>query len=184
MTSDSFLPRIQSVFYAVFDVHQGPKVIYQVPEGLIAVSDNVVGTPSSPVEPAPALNRERSARSASVLSGCLFHFDEISKYVIPGPLLCGRLVTCSTKNHRIIGFPMQLRGPYIRNYFSYNICFVFDRSADLSCYGPVIRKTSRVLTSCEVSLPYLSDFVTFSVAAEGVSFFIEARDLSCHAVYP
>ena len=36
----SFLPRLESVFYAVFDVDLGPKIISQVPEGLIATSSS------------------------------------------------------------------------------------------------------------------------------------------------
>ncbi|KAF8077854.1 NPR2-domain-containing protein [Lyophyllum atratum] len=149
MNSDSFLPRIQSVFYSVFDVQQGPKIIYQVPEGLIAVPESLV-TPTSPVD----YNRDRSARSTSC-NPVLFHFDDISKYVIPPSQLCGRLVTCSTKNHRVIGFPVELRGKYERNYFRYNLCFVFDRSADLSCYEPIVRKVSRVLSSCEKESGFL-----------------------------
>ncbi|KAJ4497989.1 nitrogen permease regulator 2 [Lentinula lateritia] len=107
----TFLPRIQSVFYAGFDLVAGPKIICQVPEGLIT---------------AP-----------------LFNFEEVSKLVIPGPALCGRLVICATKRHRIMGFPSQLRGKYQRNFFRFNLCFVFERTADLSCYEPIVRKISR-----------------------------------------
>ncbi|KDQ33477.1 hypothetical protein PLEOSDRAFT_1031803 [Pleurotus ostreatus PC15] len=139
---DSFLPRIESVFYAVFDVRQGPKIVYQVPEGLIA--------------PPPSLSGNPSKRSTS-LNRILFNFDDISKYVIPQPALCGRLVICSAQRYRIIGFPVNLQGEYERNYFTYNLCFVFARSADLSCYEPIVRKVSRVLTSCEEESGFLSD---------------------------
>ncbi|EMD38304.1 hypothetical protein CERSUDRAFT_48698 [Gelatoporia subvermispora B] len=134
----SFLPRIQSVFYAVFDEHQGPKIVYQVPEGLIA---------SRLFSP-----RKRATSS----SRTLFNFDDISSYVIPRSALCGRLVICATRKHRIIGFPVELRGNYERNYFRYNLCFVFERTADLSCYESVVRKVSRVLTSCEEESSFLS----------------------------
>ena len=78
--------------------------------------------------------------------------------VIPQSALCGRLVTCPTRDHRVIGFPVELPGNhYYRNYLRFNVCFVFNRSADLSCYEPVVRKVSRVLTSCEVR----SNFVMF-----------------------
>jgi hypothetical protein len=169
---DSFLPRIQSVFYAVFDVRQGPKIVYQVPEGLIAVPPPnvlitanlpaVTSTPSTPlteqfapiqppgitsrnsstsiVSPTDARPTSRSLYSPQKRSGSatriLFNFDDISKYVIPQSQLCGRLVTCSTKRHRIIGFPVELKGKYQRNYLRYNLCFVFERGADLSCYEP------------------------------------------------
>ena len=60
MMTDSFLPRIQSVFYAVFDVKQGSKIVYQVPEGLIgglapAVNGNssLPSTPSSDTHTPP-----------------------------------------------------------------------------------------------------------------------------------
>ncbi|KAF9483818.1 NPR2-domain-containing protein [Pholiota conissans] len=77
-------------------------------------------------------------------------------FVIPHPALCGRLVTCATRRHRIIGFPVELKGKYKRNYFRYNLCFVFDREADLSCYEPIVRKVSRVLKSCEEESAFLS----------------------------
>ncbi|TFK42397.1 nitrogen permease regulator 2-domain-containing protein [Crucibulum laeve] len=192
---DSFLPRIQSVFYSVFDVRQGPKIVYQVPEGLIAVPSagpsaltgppSLPPTPSSetppPISPAPGpqtvgISSRNSSTSlvsptdffrpgrnlpspqkrSNSSQRTLFNFDDISKYVIPPSALCGRLVTCSTKRHRIIGFPAELKGKYKRNYFRFNLCFVFERGADLSCYEPVVRKVSRVLTSCEEESGFLS----------------------------
>lgn len=178
----SFLPRIESVFYAVFDVHQGPKIVYQVPEGLIAVppSTSASSNPTNPSSPASAssqslvdiepatvrptsniLTPPASHRSELRLlvspqnrppssHRTLFNFDDISTFVIPRSALYGRLVICATRKHRIIGFPVELRGNYERNYFRYNLCFVFERTADLSCYEPVVRKVSRVLTACEV----------------------------------
>lgn len=185
---DSFLPRIQSVFYSIFDNQHGPKIVYQVPEALIATtpSPSSISVPPTPATDAPPSPRLSSRNSSSSLispvenrallslnspnkrstssNRVLFNFDDISKYVIPPSPLCGRLVICSTKHHRIIGFPVELRGPYERNYFRYNLCFVFDRGADLSCYEPIVRKVSRVLTSCEVrfcaySLPDTESFL-------------------------
>lgn len=187
---DSFLPRIESVFYAVFDVQQGPKIVYQVPEGLIAVPAPSVPNGNSSVPPTPSSetpspgpqssNHGLTSRnsSTSLISPTdfyrpgrhlpspqhrsnssqrtLFNFNDISMYVIPPSPLCGRLVTCSTQRHRIIGFPVELKGHYKRNYFIYNLCFVFDRGADLSCYEPVVRKVSRVLKSCEEESCFLS----------------------------
>ncbi|KXN92240.1 hypothetical protein AN958_08693 [Leucoagaricus sp. SymC.cos] len=140
---DSFLPRIQSVFYAVFDVKHGPKIVYQVPEDLIASSSGL--SASSADIRCPSAQR------------ALFNFDDVHKYVIPPSALCGRLVICSTQNHRIIGFPVALKGRhYERNFFRYNICFVFDRGADLSCYEPIVRKVSRVMTAVEEESRLLS----------------------------
>jgi len=49
---------------------------------------------------------------------------------------------------------------YLRNYFQYNLCFVFDHEADLSCYEPIVRKVSQVLNlkACEVRLKFVSLF--------------------------
>ncbi|KAI0726649.1 NPR2-domain-containing protein [Fomitopsis betulina] len=155
MTStESFFPRIESVFYSVFDIRQGPKIVYQVPEGLIATgpSAGTGSTPLTPATPSPA-----PGRATLPCGNPLFHFDDISKYVMPQSPLCGRVVICATNNHRILGFPVELRGPYERNYFRYNLCFVFERHADLSCYEPVVRKVSRVLKSCELESHFLSE---------------------------
>ena len=165
---DSFLPRIQSVFYAVFDNDQGPKIVYQVPEGLIAVPTDLSSSQHPQPSPSAAVGTSSPRKRPSATNTVLFHFDEISKYgaplvhsahfgevdgqfpVIPQSPLCGRLVTCPTRDHRVIGFPVELPGNYNRNYLRYNVCFVFNRSADVSCYEPVVRKVSRVLTACEV----------------------------------
>ncbi|KAJ8078899.1 Nitrogen permease regulator 2 [Marasmius tenuissimus] len=180
---DTFLPRIQSVFYAGFDVVTGPKIIYQVPEGLIGAphpipqaatpfsnpsSPNLVPGQLPPTSSTHSIVSPIDYRSSSRLlyspgkrtSSTLFNFEEISKYVIPPPALCGRLVICSTKRYRIIGFPAQLEGEKYqqnyRNFFRFNLCFVFERVADLSCYEPIVRKISRVLTSCEEESSFLS----------------------------
>ncbi|KAG1827127.1 nitrogen permease regulator 2-domain-containing protein [Suillus subaureus] len=184
---DTFLPRIQSVFYAVFDLQKGPKIVYQVPEGLITGSTanqnsnhSVTSSPSPSIAAAilepevrpsrrssPSVNSHGGRRASSLnvpsphqrsssSSRVLFNFDDISKYVIPPGELCGRLVICATRKYRIMGFPVLLPGNYQRNYFQYNVCFVFERSADLSCYEPVVRKVSReesCFLSCSKSSP-------------------------------
>ncbi|KAI0041125.1 NPR2-domain-containing protein [Auriscalpium vulgare] len=181
---DSFLPRLQSVFYAVFDVLQGPKIAYQVPEGLIlSTSAGTTSFSSSPIPsstPSSQASTASSRASSISLSGpplfrpdsraqkvspqkrplsanrTLFHFDDISKYVIPPSPLCGRLVMCTTDKCKVSGFPTELRGNYERNYFRFNVCFVFERGADLSCYEPIVRKVNRVFANCEDESGFLS----------------------------
>ncbi|RPD66360.1 NPR2-domain-containing protein [Lentinus tigrinus ALCF2SS1-7] len=188
----SFLPRLESVFYAVFDVEQGPKIVSQVPEALIATTTSsghasgassstlFAASPASSTPSLPDVDLPSRAASSSTLASplsqrleargmvspdkrgnsvnrFLFQFDDISKYVIPSKALCGRLVICATRNHQILGFPVRLDDDsYPRNYFLYNLCFVFERIADLSCYEPVARKVSRVLTACEKESGFLS----------------------------
>lgn len=177
---ETFLPRIHSVFYAIFDVKTGPKIVFQVPEGLIApvapaASLSVTSSPKpSSATLAEGEEQKLSRRSSSSLVSAggqrpgslrhlpspqhrstssgrtLFNFNDISKYVIPPNPLCGRLVVCATGNYRIIGLPVSLAGKYERYFFRFNLCFVFERSANLSCYEPIVRKVSRVLTACEV----------------------------------
>lgn len=76
---DSFLPRIQSVFYAVFDNDQGPKIVYQVPEGLIAVPTDLSSSQHLQ-PPSVAVGTSSPRKRPSTANIVLFHFDEISKY--------------------------------------------------------------------------------------------------------
>lgn len=193
---ESFLPRILSIFYAVFDVRQGSKIQFQVPEDLIVAfreqstfnssfslphlpgGDTIPPqtpptTPASPdppeYSPTPPINvvspisspdlpdtpsrlRTSTSKSRSARPP-LFYFEDISRYVIPASALCGRLVKCTTAEYRIIGFPVELKGSaYDRREFRFNVCFVFEKAADLSCYEPLVRKVGRVLTACEVCI--------------------------------
>lgn len=46
---------------------------------------------------------------------------------------------------------------YNRNAFIFNVCFVFERDAELSVYEPVVRKTGRTLRAMEESSSLLSN---------------------------
>ena len=81
---DSFLPRLQSVFYAVFDNDQGSKIVYQVPEGLIAVPTDL--SSSQHLQPGPpnaTAGNSSPRKRPSATNTVLFHFDEVSKYGTP-----------------------------------------------------------------------------------------------------
>lgn len=85
--------------------------------------------------------------------GKLFEFELVSQFVVPRPEMCGRLTICTTRKHRIVGFPVLLKSDYyFRKMFQFNLGFVFHRDMDVSCYEPVVRKVARVLTTCEVCL--------------------------------
>lgn len=151
----------------------GPKLVYQVPEGSISTSQPSIHSPmlasastehlgnpdimslsaisKSPSRPPLTTRPSPSNHKRAPSSPVILDFDSIVEYVIPKNHLCGRLVRCNTPTHRFIGFPVVLTGEkYERNEFRYNLCFVFDRLADLSCYEPIVRKCARVLLSCEV----------------------------------
>lgn len=116
---------------------------------------------NSSVRPSPSSSStpHRSRTGKSRPSQGLFEFDSISEFIIPKDQLCHRVVRCNTPTHRIIGYPVKLTGSRYqhrshpgRDSFHYNVCFVFDRTADLSCYEPIVRKCGRVLLACEVRI--------------------------------
>lgn len=51
------------------------------------------------------------------------------------------------------------RDVYNRNAFIFNLCFVFERDAELSGFEPLVRKTARTLRTLEVRLFPLYDIV-------------------------
>ncbi|KAF9115700.1 Nitrogen permease regulator 2 [Mortierella sp. AM989] len=121
-------PRLLSIFYCTFDPTQGPKVLYEVPEGSIL-------SKSSP----------------------LVDFDSISEYLIPKPELCSKLVTISTPTCKVIGFPINLEhNKFKRNALMFNLAFVFDKDAETSSYEPVVRKMAKVLKALEKESEFLS----------------------------
>ncbi|KAK0560949.1 Nitrogen permease regulator 2 [Tilletia horrida] len=67
--------------------------------------------------------------------------------------------TRPTRRYRILGFPVFLsdESRYARNDFRFNMCFVFDASADTRPYEPVVRKVARILTGLEESSCFLSN---------------------------
>ncbi|KAJ1030922.1 hypothetical protein NDA18_002151 [Ustilago nuda] len=82
---EQFLPRLIAVFYAVFHPTEGPKVIYQVPEGSIIEDRTSPPTPIAGAPPPPS--------SGTFGGEPLFNFSALSEYLIPKAPLCGRLVT-------------------------------------------------------------------------------------------
>ncbi|KAI9508281.1 NPR2-domain-containing protein [Russula earlei] len=169
---NSFLPHLRSVFYARFNELRGPEIAYQVPEGLIASSAGSISGAASPIPSGSSrassvalLPPDRSSESRVKASphknsfSCnrtLLNIDDIFKYIIAQSPLCGRLVTCTAGTYKVLGFPVELLGNYERHYFRFNVCFVFDASADVSCYEPIVRKVNRVLTACEEESSFLS----------------------------
>ncbi|KAG0017688.1 Nitrogen permease regulator 2 [Entomortierella chlamydospora] len=121
-------PRLLSIFYCTFHPIQGPKVLYEVPEGSIL-------SKTSP----------------------LVDFDSISEYLIPKAELCSKLVTISTPTCKVIGFPINLEHKkFERNALMFNLAFVFDKDAETSSYEPVVRKMAKVLEALEKENEFLS----------------------------
>jgi hypothetical protein len=61
--------------------------------------------------------------------------------------------------YKILGFPLVLegqQGQYARNEFRWNLCFVFEASAEVEAFEPIVRKCGRILRSAELDSSYLS----------------------------
>ncbi|KAI8358772.1 nitrogen permease regulator 2-domain-containing protein [Mortierella sp. GBAus27b] len=132
-------PRLLSVFYCTFHPFQGPKVMYEVPEGSIL-------SKTSP----------------------LVDFDSISEYLIPKVELCSKLVTISTPTCKVVGFPIYLEHTkFLRNALMFNLAFVFDKDAETSSYEPVVRKMARVLKALEKENEFLSRQTRYVLMGSG-----------------
>ncbi|EPQ32193.1 uncharacterized protein PFL1_00390 [Pseudozyma flocculosa PF-1] len=117
---EQFLPRLVCVFYAIFHPTEGPKVVYQVPEGSVCDQrlDDVAKSPAQKPKQDDEQQRHQQhpssgskedahstgpsgASKAQVLSGDpLFDFAPLSEYLIPKAPLCGRLVACTARSLR------------------------------------------------------------------------------------
>ncbi|CAG8589162.1 7828_t:CDS:2 [Ambispora leptoticha] len=153
-------PRLVSIFYAVFDVHKGPKVIYEVPEG------SIIPNPESTKQP-------------------ILDFSSISDYIIPKEPLSKHLITVCTDSHKVLGYPVWVDGlKYRRNSFCFNLCFVFDRNADTSSYEPVVRKIARVLRSLELENGFLYEEKTKVMMYNIIEQLLEDLNSYCECQIP
>ncbi|KAM0754091.1 nitrogen permease regulator Npr2 [Meredithblackwellia eburnea MCA 4105] len=173
--SGSYLPRLVAVLYAVFDPREGPKIVSQVPEGSVATALSTFPAPAvsptaqAPVEPeaGPSHGIYRSTSVEDVSSTqVLFDFSSILDFVIPKPELCGHLVTKATRTSKVLGFPIRIfdeakyhkgKEVYNRNAFIFNLCFVFERDAEVSGFEPIVRKAGRTLRDMEEAVSLLSE---------------------------
>ncbi|GAA6006358.1 hypothetical protein JCM11491_004926 [Sporobolomyces phaffii] len=96
----------------------------------------------------------------------LFDFSSVIDFVIPKPELCGHLITKATRTSKILGLPTRIvdeekyhhsKQVYNRNSFIFNLCFVFERDAELSVYEPVAWKVGRILGQMEETHSLLSN---------------------------
>lgn len=124
---------LKAIFFATFDVTEGPKVLHQVP------TSSITASPSSPSIP-------------------LLHFPSISSFLIPHPTLCNSgLLTLTHSHHRILSYPQHIPSPtYPRNAYTFNFCLVLAEDADFSSYVPVVRKLNTLFRTLEEQSQFLS----------------------------
>ena len=117
-------PQILALFYAEFHPIQGPKVGFDIPEGFATSTSN---------------------------NPLMVDFDSFSEYMIPKSALCNQLVTISTTNYRIMGYPVLIQDTkYERNVLLFNLCFVFEKMANIISFEQIVTKIARVLRALEV----------------------------------
>ncbi|CAF9941690.1 MAG: Nitrogen permease regulator 2 [Alectoria fallacina] len=124
---------LKAIFFATFDVTEGPKVLHQVP------TSSITASPSSPSIP-------------------LLHFPPISSLLIPHPTLCNSgLLTLTHSHHRILSYPQHIASPsYPRNAYTFNFCLVLAEDAAFSSYVPVVRKLNALFRTLEEQSQFLS----------------------------
>lgn len=88
----------------------------------------------------------------------LFFFLSITQNLIPNQEFCDRLLTFCVNRHRVIGYPVCIKGDrYSRNEFIFNLALVVGESEpDWACYGEVVRKLGRLLRGLEEQGGFLS----------------------------
>ncbi|KAL6713825.1 Nitrogen permease regulator 2 [Lecanora helva] len=154
---------IQAIFFATFDVNEGPKVLHQVP------ASSITASPSTPSIP-------------------LLHFPSISSLIIPHPTLCNNglvhFTTTDSPRHRILSYPQHIASSrYPRNAYTFNFCLVLPAgdnyndgdgsgggnnnsngsgssstggAVDFNSYIPVVRKLNLLFRSLEEQEQFLS----------------------------
>ncbi|KAL9631588.1 MAG: hypothetical protein Q9164_005805 [Protoblastenia rupestris] len=126
---------IKAIFFAAFDVNEGPKVHHQVP-------------PDS-VHP--------SASSASIP---LFAFPPLAQSIIPAPPLSNRplqLLTLERPHYRILSHPITISGEqYPRNAFTFNFSLVLSSETGFHSYLPIVKKLATLFHTLETQETFLT----------------------------
>ncbi|KAL2918923.1 Nitrogen permease regulator 2 [Polyrhizophydium stewartii] len=98
-----------------------------------------------------------SSSSSNAWSKPELDFASLSEYLIPKTDMCNRLVSISTTAYKILGYPVLINHKkYHRNDFRFNLCFVFRRGDNTSCYDQVVTKMARFLHSLELESEFVS----------------------------
>jgi len=84
-------------------------------------------------------------------------FALLHQYIIPKKELHKSFVSVSLIGKKILGYPVRIDNKqYARNFFHFNICFVFHPTTRTITYEPIIRKLSDHLLSMELATKLLS----------------------------
>ncbi|GAM21598.1 hypothetical protein SAMD00019534_047730 [Acytostelium subglobosum LB1] len=83
-------------------------------------------------------------------------FEGIAEFIIPKPKLCGKVITLTAFDYKILGFPVLLQDvKYHRNALLFNLAMVFDKRTDTTIYHNIILKLGTNLMALEMETEYL-----------------------------
>jgi len=84
-------------------------------------------------------------------------FDMIDDYIITKPTMSGRLLTLTAMGFKFMGFPTLMDDvKFKRNFYLFNVCFIFLEGNDVSPFEPVLRKLAYSLKTIEKESELLS----------------------------
>ena len=96
--------------------------------------------------------------------------ETISDYVICPPLLCNKVMTVTTGDFKVVGYPQFISGSkYQRNKFSFNVCFVFRIDTSTRPFCAAVKKVGELLRTLEVERAYLSQSSTTAATTTSTS---------------
>jgi len=94
-------------------------------------------------------------------------FEGFAEYIIPKPKLCGKVITLTAFNYKILGYPVLVQDvKYHRNALLFNLAFVFDKSVDTTPYHQIVRKLGVILRTLEKESEYLFNQSKVAAAAD------------------
>ncbi|KYR01985.1 NPR2 family protein [Tieghemostelium lacteum] len=83
-------------------------------------------------------------------------FEGFAEYIIPKPKLCGKIITLTAFNYKILGYPVLMQDvKYHRNALLFNLSFVFNKGTDTIPYHQIVRKLGTILQTLEKESEYL-----------------------------
>lgn len=79
------------------------------------------------------------------------HNTQHKHSIITKPNLCGMVATVSAFDLKLVGCPMIYEhAKYPRNYYLFNVCFIFEMDVDTVHYFAAVRKLNQLLQALEV----------------------------------
>ncbi|PVU96508.1 hypothetical protein BB559_002364 [Furculomyces boomerangus] len=82
-------------------------------------------------------------------------FNAISSILMPKQILYEKVIKVASKSCVVLGYPVGVSGSYERNYFIFNVCFVFKDSVDSSLYNVVVKRFGQLMKGLEIKMGFL-----------------------------